>query len=93
MEALLRGRWYHCSYDTLTANEGGAMGLSGLGQTSFDFAGARLVVTDLDDTLLRSDKTISARTHAAIAGAQAAGVVFAIATARPPRTMVPSSMI
>ncbi len=57
--------------------------------THFDFAGVRLVVTDLDDTLLRTDKTISARTHAAIAAVQRAGVVFAVASARPPRTMVP----
>lgn len=47
----------------------------------------RLVVSDLDGTLLRSDGTFSARTVAAIEGVQAAGIGWMIATARPPRWM------
>ena len=42
----------------------------------------RLIVTDLDDTLLRSDKTLSARTLAALTACRAAGVKIAFATAR-----------
>jgi Cof subfamily protein (haloacid dehalogenase superfamily) len=46
----------------------------------------RLVATDLDGTLLRGDKTVSARTREALRGAQAAGIVVAIVAGRPPRT-------
>lgn len=45
----------------------------------------RLVATDLDGTLVRSDGTISSRTTAAVLAAQAAGAVFVMVTARPPR--------
>ena len=45
----------------------------------------RLIATDLDGTLLRDDGGISPRTRAAIAGAQAAGLVVVFVTARPPR--------
>jgi Cof subfamily protein (haloacid dehalogenase superfamily) len=45
----------------------------------------RLIATDLDGTLARSDGTISARTRAAVLGAQQAGSVFVMVTARPPR--------
>ena len=45
----------------------------------------RLIATDLDGTLLREDGGISPRTRAAIAGAQAAGLVVVFVTARPPR--------
>lgn len=45
----------------------------------------RLIATDLDGTLLRGDGTVSDRTRAAIAGAQAAGLVVVFVTARPPR--------
>lgn len=44
----------------------------------------RLIASDLDGTLLRRDRTVSDRTRAAIAAAQAAGIVVAIATARHP---------
>lgn len=44
-----------------------------------------LLATDLDGTLLRSDGTISARTRAAIARAEALGVPTVFVTARPPR--------
>jgi Cof subfamily protein (haloacid dehalogenase superfamily) len=43
------------------------------------------VATDLDGTLVRSDRTISDRTKAAVAAAEAAGAVFVMVTARPPR--------
>jgi Cof subfamily protein (haloacid dehalogenase superfamily) len=45
----------------------------------------RLVATDLDGTLLRSDGTVSARTRQALAATVAAGVDVVILTARPPR--------
>lgn len=44
----------------------------------------RLVVTDLDDTLLRPDLTISARTLAAINEARQKGVLVTVATGRMP---------
>ncbi len=45
----------------------------------------RLVASDLDGTLLRSDGTLSERTVRAVQGVQLAGVAFVLATARPPR--------
>ncbi len=45
----------------------------------------RLIATDLDGTLLRSDGTVSARTVAALQALDAAGVLTVIVTARPPR--------
>jgi len=49
----------------------------------------RLIATDLDGTLLRSDGTISARTLAALRGAVERGIHVAIATARPFRALRP----
>ena len=45
----------------------------------------RMVATDLDGTIVRSDGTISARTRAALGTAEAAGAVVVIVTGRPPR--------
>jgi Cof subfamily protein (haloacid dehalogenase superfamily) len=45
----------------------------------------RLVATDLDGTLLRSDGTVSDRTRAVLAAARAAGLPVVAATARPAR--------
>lgn len=45
----------------------------------------RLVATDLDGTLLRTDGTLSARTREAIAAAEGAGIPTLFVTARPPR--------
>lgn len=45
----------------------------------------RLVATDLDGTLLRTDGTVSARTARALAHAEAAGVLVVFVTARPHR--------
>jgi HAD superfamily hydrolase (TIGR01484 family) len=45
----------------------------------------RLIATDLDGTLVRSDGTISHRTRSAVLAAQHAGSVFVMVTARPPR--------
>jgi len=45
----------------------------------------RVVATDLDGTLLRSDGSVSSRTRAALAAAEAAGVEVVFVTARPPR--------
>ncbi len=49
----------------------------------------RAIATDLDGTLLRSDKTVSDRTRRAVVGAEAAGLVVVIATGRPPRWIAP----
>lgn len=46
---------------------------------------ARVVASDLDGTLLRSDGTVSPRTRAAWAAAEEAGLVTVLVTARPPR--------
>jgi Cof subfamily protein (haloacid dehalogenase superfamily) len=45
----------------------------------------RLLATDLDGTLLRSDGTISARTRTALQAAEAAGLVIVFVTGRPVR--------
>lgn len=48
-------------------------------------AAYRMVATDLDGTIVRSDGTVSARTRAALGTAEAAGAVIVIVTGRPPR--------
>jgi len=45
----------------------------------------RLLASDLDGTLLRSDGTVSDATRDALAAAEAAGLVVAFVTGRPPR--------
>ena len=45
------------------------------------------MATDLDGTIVRGDGTISPRTVAAFAGAEAAGARFVLVTGRPPRVM------
>jgi Cof subfamily protein (haloacid dehalogenase superfamily) len=47
----------------------------------------RVIATDLDGTLLRSDATLSDRTRAALRAARAAGVRIVAATARPARVV------
>lgn len=47
----------------------------------------RLVATDLDGTLLRSDATVSPRTSAALKAIEAAGIGLVLVTGRPPRWM------
>ncbi|CAN5807256.1 Cof-type HAD-IIB family hydrolase [soil metagenome] len=49
----------------------------------------RAIATDLDGTLLRTDKSVSERTRAAVLAAEDAGVLFVIATGRPPRWIAP----
>jgi Cof subfamily protein (haloacid dehalogenase superfamily) len=49
----------------------------------------RLVATDLDGTLLRSDGTVDARTRRALADVEAAGAMLVLCTARPTRWMRP----
>lgn len=49
----------------------------------------RLVVSDLDGTLLRSDGTVSERTRRALARVERAGSTVMFATGRPPRWMRP----
>ena len=50
---------------------------------------ARLVATDLDGTIVRSDGTVSARTVAALAAVERSGGEFVLVTGRPPRWMRP----
>ena len=49
----------------------------------------RAIATDLDGTLLRSDKSISDRTRRAVLAAEDAGLLVVIATGRPPRWISP----
>jgi Cof subfamily protein (haloacid dehalogenase superfamily) len=49
----------------------------------------RLIATDLDGTIVRSDNTISARTVAALARVEAAGSTVVMVTGRPPRWIEP----
>jgi len=51
--------------------------------------GVRLVATDLDGTLVRTDGTISRRSCEALRAAEAAGIVVALVTGRPPRWLAP----
>lgn len=50
-------------------------------------AAPRLIATDLDGTIVRSDRTVSARTIAAFARVERAGGRFVLVTGRPPRLM------
>lgn len=49
----------------------------------------KLVASDIDGTLLRSDGTVSPRTRRAVAAAEEAGLVFVLVTGRPPRWLAP----
>jgi Cof subfamily protein (haloacid dehalogenase superfamily) len=49
----------------------------------------RLVASDLDGTLVRTDGSVSPRTVRAIAAVEAAGAPFVMVTGRPPRWMAP----
>jgi HAD superfamily hydrolase (TIGR01484 family) len=51
----------------------------------------RLIATDLDGTIVRSDGEISARTRAALAAAEDAGLLVVFVTGRPPEVMKPIS--
>lgn len=57
-----------------------------LSQAQFSRTRPKLVALDLDGTLLGSDKTISERNRAAVAGLIASGTAVVICTGRPPRT-------
>lgn len=50
---------------------------------------ARLVATDLDGTIVRSDGSVSARTVEALAAVERSGGRFVLVTGRPPRWMRP----
>jgi Cof subfamily protein (haloacid dehalogenase superfamily) len=52
-------------------------------------AAPRLVATDLDGTVVRSDGTISDRTRGVLAAVEEAGAVLVLVTGRPPRWMPP----
>ncbi|MEV7891719.1 HAD family hydrolase [Streptomyces sp. NPDC002817] len=47
----------------------------------------KLIATDLDGTLLRSDGTLSNRTRAALTAAEQAGIRVVLVTGRPPRSV------
>jgi Cof subfamily protein (haloacid dehalogenase superfamily) len=49
----------------------------------------RLIATDLDGTIVRSDGTISARTAKALATAEESGATVVLVTGRPPRWIAP----
>ena len=49
----------------------------------------RLVASDLDGTLVRSDLSVSDRTRAVLARVEQAGALFVMVTGRPPRWMAP----
>jgi Cof subfamily protein (haloacid dehalogenase superfamily) len=49
----------------------------------------KLIASDLDGTLLRSDGTVDERTRSALAAAEARGATVVLCTARPPRWMAP----
>jgi Cof subfamily protein (haloacid dehalogenase superfamily) len=49
----------------------------------------KMIATDLDGTLLRSDGTVSDRSRAALQAADAAGLLVAFVTGRPPRWLDP----
>lgn len=49
----------------------------------------RLVATDLDGTVVRSDGTVSERTRAVLARVEEAGALLVLVTGRPPRWMAP----
>jgi HAD superfamily hydrolase (TIGR01484 family) len=59
------------------------------GMTAPTSATPRLIATDLDGTVVRSDGTISARTAAAFARIEEAGAQLVFVTGRPPRLMDP----
>src|SRR3712207_3885891 len=59
------------------------------GTTLEGMAPPRLVASDLDGTLVRSDGTVSDRTRAALEAVEAAGSVLVLVTGRPPRWMHP----
>ena len=52
------------------------------GRVTPPFPGIRLVALDIDGTLLRSDRTVSSRTRAAVARARAIGVRVVLVTGR-----------
>ena len=49
----------------------------------------RMIATDLDGTVLRSDGSVSERTVAALRAAESSGSMVVVATGRPPRWMRP----
>ena len=49
----------------------------------------RLIASDIDGTILRSDNTIAPRTVAALTAAEDAGVTVVLCSGRPPRWMKP----
>lgn len=63
----------------------GALFRGGYGRRVSDRRTPRLVATDLDGTLVHSDRSITPRTKRAVLAVQESGAVFVMVTARPPR--------
>lgn len=61
----------------------------GTGQRPDAKRAIRLLVSDVDGTLVRPDKQVSAPTLAAIRALREAGVAFTLVSSRPPRGMLP----
>jgi hydroxymethylpyrimidine pyrophosphatase-like HAD family hydrolase len=64
---------------------GGVKGTAGYGGLVTAPQHPRLIATDLDGTLVRTDGSVSERTRSAVLAAQRDGSVFVMVTARPPR--------
>ena len=62
---------------------------TGTGTGTGDGAAPRLVASDLDGTLLRSDLTVAPRTRDVLRRVEEAGALFVMVTGRPPRWMAP----
>lgn len=69
----------------MTGNNGAAPCKNCLGP-AFDKRGIKAVITDLDNTLLHSDKTVSEYTYGIIKKLRERNTAFIIATARPYRS-------
>lgn len=84
-----RGRSSHARWPN-AARGAGTVGRERLSSAiPLTWGGVRLVATDLDGTLLRSDGRVGERTRKAIAAAHEAGVEVVPVTARPPHATYP----
>ena len=72
--------------DGAAASPRADLGDDGAGAPSLERR-VRMIATDLDGTLLRRDGSVSARTRAALAAAEAAGLTTVLVSGRPPRSL------
>jgi beta-phosphoglucomutase-like phosphatase (HAD superfamily) len=52
----------------------------------------RLVLADVDGTLVTKEKVLTAKTKEAVSKLMAAGIGFAVTSGRPPRTTLPGDL-